>query len=229
MAIYAIGDLHLSAGVDKSMDIFTGWKDYTQKLCNNWKRKIREEDTVVLAGDISWGMTLEEALADFQLIHSLPGSKIILKGNHDYWWNSHRKMMGFFSGHGLDSIHILHNNSYTVEGVNLCGSRGWLFENGQPHDEKIINREAIRIEASIKSAADPELESILFLHYPPVYGGQVLDPFLELMHRYGIKRCYYGHIHGIGHKAAIQGNAYGIDFFMISADFLEFDPVLVGR
>ena len=136
-------------------------------------------------------------------------------------------MNGFFAENGFDTLCILHNNSYLVEGVNLCGSRGWLFENGQQHDEKIIRREAMRIEASLASARDPSLERILFLHYPPLYGAQVLGSFIEVMSKYGIKRCFYGHIHGVGHRSAIQGNFYGVDFQMISADYLAFDPILI--
>ena len=146
MAIYAIGDLHLSLSVQKPMDVFPGWENYTERITNNWIKKIKDNDTVVLAGDTCWAMNLQEAVPDFALIHSLPGTKLLLKGNHDYWWNSAAKMNGLFQQNGFDSLRILHNNSYEVEGVNLCGSRGWLFENGQQHDDKIIRREAIRIE-----------------------------------------------------------------------------------
>jgi Predicted phosphohydrolase len=229
MAIYAIGDLHLSVAAKKPMDIFQGWDDHAERLIENWTAIVRESDTVVLPGDTSWGMTLPQALPDFRLLHRLPGQKIISKGNHDYWWASTSKMNRLFEENGLDSLHILHNNSYFVEGVHICGSRGWLFENGQAQDAKIVRREAMRIEASIKSTGEPKGERILFLHYPPIYGNQVLDPFIEIMQRYGIKRCYYGHIHGTGHKYAVQGVVRGIRFQMISSDFVGFAPVLIKK
>ncbi len=174
-------------------------------------------------------MSLAEALPDFRLLHKLPGTKILLKGNHDYWWTSYTKMMELFRDNGLDSLQILHNNSYSVEGVNICGSRGWLFESGEAHDDKIIRREAMRIEASLQSVQNRQNESILFLHYPPLFSGQTLEPFIQVMQKYGIKQCYYGHIHGAGHKFAIQGTVHGIHFQMIAADYLRFDPVKVEK
>lgn len=228
MAIYAIGDLHFSVAAKKPMDIFRGWDDHAQRIIDHWKNKITPEDTVVLAGDTSWGMTLAEAIPDFRLIDKLPGRKLILKGNHDYWWNSMSKMTAAFAQHELETLSILHNNSYHVDGKWICGSRGWLFESGEPHDEKIIRREAMRIEASLKSAGE-DGEKILFLHYPPVFSGQVQESFLEIMHKYGITRCYYGHIHGAGHRYAVQGDYHGIQLRMISADYIGFNPVLVSK
>lgn len=228
MAIYAIGDLHLSVAAKKPMDIFSGWDDHAARICENWQKKITDDDTVILAGDTSWGMTLEQAVPDFRLIHKLPGKKILLKGNHDYWWGSMSKMNETLVAHGLDSLSILHNNSFQVEGKRICGSRGWMFESGEPHDDKLIRREAMRIEASLKQAGDGEGEILLFLHYPPVYAGQIQESFLELIFRYGIKRCYYGHIHGAGHKYAIQGNYRGVKLTMISSDYMGFDPLLIA-
>lgn len=226
MALYAIGDLHLSVAAKKPMDIFSGWDDHAERLIENWEKKIKAEDTIVLAGDTSWGMTLPTAIPDFRLIDRLPGKKIILKGNHDYWWGSMTKMMNAFAEHGLTTLSILHNNSFEVEGKWICGSRGWLFENGAAHDDKIIRREEIRIEASLKSAGD-DGERLLFLHYPPVYSGQVQKRFIQLMHKYRIKRCFYGHIHGTGQKYAVQGNYCGISLTMISSDYLGFDPIQI--
>lgn len=229
MALFVIGDLHLSETAKKPMDIFPGWENHARTLCENWKNTVSAEDTVVLAGDLSWGMTLGEALADLELIDSLPGKrKLLLKGNHDYWWTSASKMRGFFDANGLSTLDILHNNAYEAEGFRVCGSRGWIFENGAPHDEKIINREAVRIEASIKASESMSGERVLFLHYPPVFAGQELTAFLDLMRRYGIKRCYYGHIHGAGHRGAVRGNWRGLDFSLISADFVGFCPVRVS-
>lgn len=229
MAIYAIGDLHLSVAADKPMDIFAGWENHTEKLIANWKKKITDQDTIVLAGDISWEMSLGKAIPDFRLIHQLPGQKIILKGNHDYWWTSLSKMRETLEKHELDSIHFLHNNSYYVEGVHICGSRGWIFENGEPYDEKIIRREALRIEASLKSRGSEEGETMLFLHYPPIYAGQTLEPYIKLMQQYGVSRCYYGHIHGKGYKYAVSGLCRGIEMSLISADYLSFDPLLIKK
>ena len=169
MALYVIGDLHLSLSGDKSMDIFPGWHNYVDRIQQNWLAKIRPEDTVVLAGDTSWGMSFAEAKADFEFVNALPGQKIILKGNHDYWWATMNKMNAFFAENGFDTLHILHNNHYLVEGVCICGSRGWLFDQGEPADQKVIAREAGRLEASILSAGDIPEEKVVFLHYPPCY------------------------------------------------------------
>ena len=227
MAIYAIGDLHLSVAAKKPMDIFSGWDDHAEKIIHNWKNKIKDEDVVVLVGDTSWGMTLADAIPDFRLIHKLPGQKIIVKGNHDYWWGSMTKMGEMLESYEFSSIRFLHNNSYYLQGVHICGSRGWIFENGQPHDEKIIRREGARIEASLKSRGPEKGETILFLHYPPIYAGQTLEPYVKLMQKYGVRRCCYGHIHGQGHKYAVQGLCRGIEFTMVSSDYLSFDPALI--
>ena len=230
MALFAIGDPHLSLGSQKPMDIFAGWEGYAEKLAKNWRATVSPEDTVVLAGDISWGMSLEEALPDFEHINSVPGAKkLILKGNHDYWWSSVSKMNAFFDAHGLSSLHILHNNAYAAEGFAICGSRGWIFENGEAHDDKIINREAMRIEASLKAAAEIPGERMLFLHYPPVFAGQELTRFIELMRQYGITRCFYGHIHGAaGHKRAVKGQYMGVRFELVAADYLGFAPLRIS-
>ena len=227
MALYVIGDLHLSLSGDKSMDIFPGWHNYVDRIQQNWLAKIRPEDTVVLAGDTSWGMSFAEAKADFEFVNALPGQKIILKGNHDYWWATMNKMNAFFAENGFDTLHILHNNHYLVEGVCICGSRGWLFDQGEPADQKVIAREAGRLEASILSAGDIPEEKVVFLHYPPVYGEQLSPEILEVLLRHKIRRCYYGHIHGAGCSYAFKGNDMGIEFRLISADHLGFDPIRI--
>jgi len=227
MAIYAIGDLHLSVAAKKPMDIFEGWQDHAEKLIENWERKVKPQDTVVLAGDTSWGMDFAQAVPDFRLLEGLPGRKIILKGNHDYWWTSVNKMTETLEKHELNSLSFLHNNSYYLDGVHICGSRGWMFENGQPHNENIVRREAIRIEASLKSRGPEEGETILFLHYPPTYAGQTLEAYIELMKKYGVTHCCYGHVHGQGQKHAVRGLYRGIMFSMIAADYLSFDLLKV--
>jgi predicted phosphohydrolase len=229
MSIYAIGDLHLSVAAKKPMDIYNGWDNHAERIIENWQKKIKPDDVVVLDGDTSWGMDLRQAMPDFRLIHSLPGKKILIKGNHDYWWVSVTKMKQAFAENGLSSLYILHNNSFTVNGTHICGSRGWMFETGERHDEKLIRREAMRMDASIRSVGEQGGERILFLHYPPLYASQTLEAFLEVMERHGIKRCYYGHIHGVGHRYAIEGTVRGISFSMISADHLGFDPLLVEK
>lgn len=227
MAIYAIGDLHLSVCTNKKMDIFSGWANYHEKIAYHWNRKIKENDTVILAGDTSWGMKLTDSLEDFKLINSFPGKKIVLKGNHDYWWSTVNKINNFFMKNDLNSISLLHNNSYLVEDYAICGSRGWLFENGENFDRKIINREAMRLQLSLDKANKNAKEILLFLHYPPIFSDQEQTAFIDLMIKYSIKRCYYGHIHGTGHVNAFQGKKYGINFSMISSDYLQFDPLKI--
>ena len=227
MAIYTIGDLHLSLGADKAMDIFPGWENYVARIEENWKNTVREEDTVVLAGDISWGMSLQQALRDFQFIDALPGKKLLLKGNHDYWWTTRAKMEAFFEENGIRSLSFLHNSASLVEGLWLCGSRGWIFENGQEHDRKITAREATRLELSLKSAEGAQGERVAFLHYPPLYGNETSVEILDVLRRYEVRRCYYGHIHSAGCAWALEGEHLGITFKLISADYLRFCPHLV--
>lgn len=229
MALYAIGDLHLSLNSDKPMDIFgEKWHGYVDKIKAGFA-PLGDDDVTVLCGDLSWGMSLEESLADFQFIHALPGKKILMKGNHDYWWTTRAKMESFLEENGLDSLSILHNNAVSVEGLSLCGSRGWMFEQGQEHDKKIINREAGRIRASLQDAQRfGEQEKVLFLHYPPVFMQDSIPEFFEVMNQYGVRRCYYGHIHSQGCRFAFQGEWCGVQLEMVSADYLRFMPKKIG-
>ena len=142
MSLFAIGDPHLSFGCQKPMDIFRGWENHADRLSEHWRRVVSDEDTVVLPGDISWAMNLESLLPDLQFLNQLPGKKVLLKGNHDYWWTTKQKMEQYLHQNGLDRIAFLHNNCICAEGFRLCGTRGWLFENGQPQDEKVLAREA---------------------------------------------------------------------------------------
>ncbi len=226
--LYAIADLHLSFGVpDKPMDIFGGWENYHALIEQNWRAIVADTDTVVLPGDISWGMTLSEAQADFAFLQSLPGKKIILKGNHDYWWTSMKKMTDFFVLNGFDSLYILHNNYYTFGEYSLCGTRGWVSMQGESADAKILAREAGRLETSIISAEQSQLTPIVFLHYPPIYGGAVTVEILDVLKAHHITQCYYGHIHGKAHTKAYQGNLDGIEMHLISSDYLQFKPALI--
>lgn len=228
MRLFTIGDLHLSFGVpEKPMDIFGGWKDYQTLLEQSWREKITEEDTVVLAGDFSWGMNLQQAEADFAFVQKLPGKKILLKGNHDYWWTSLKKMEDFFTAHGFDSLHILHNNHYAFGQCGICGTRGWVSMQGEAADAKILAREVQRLQVSIQSAVSAGLEPIVFLHYPPIYGSSMNYDILEVLHQYQIKQCYYGHVHGKGHCNAFQGRYEETEMHLISSDYLQFVPELV--
>ena len=229
MSLFVIGDTHLSLSTDKPMDIFGGWKNYMQRLEENWRSVVQPQDTVIIPGDVSWGMSLEQAKEDFLFLHRLPGKKILMKGNHDYWWATRAKMESFLEGNGLDSLSILHNNAVSVEGLSLCCSRGWMFEQGQEHDKKIINREAGRIRASLQDAQRfGEQEKVLFLHYPPVFMQDSIPEFFEVMNQYGVRRCYYGHIHSQGCRFAFQGEWCGVQLEMVSADYLRFMPKKIG-
>lgn len=228
MALFVMGDLHLSLSSDKSMDIFGGWENYVERIKENWNREVSPEDTVVVPGDISWAMSMKEAGADFRYIHELPGRKIILKGNHDYWWTTAAKMNNFLAENGFDSIFILHNNHYAYENYGICGTRGWINDDSEPADAKVLAREAQRLETSIASAENAGLEPLVFLHYPPLYGNEYNPDLLEVMYRHNIKRCWYGHIHGRkGHQNAVNGERDGIVFQLVSADYVQFCPVKI--
>lgn len=224
MALYAIGDLHLCLGAPKPMDIFGGaWVGYMDKLKAGMSA-IGPEDTTVLMGDLSWALSLEESREDFAWINRIPGRKIILKGNHDYWWSTATKFYDFCKANGFENLHILNNNCYKYEQWAICGTRGWFFEEEKSgaHDEKIFRRELLRLEASLKAAGDRT--KIVFLHYPPVYKGYECPQILELLHRYGVRQCFYGHLHGGSHNLAIEGMTDGIEYRLLSADRLNFRP-----
>ncbi len=227
MSLFAIADPHLSFNTSKPMDVFPGWSDYTVRLEKNWRSLVEPEDTVVIAGDISWGMDLREAAADFAFIDRLPGRKILLKGNHDYWWTTRKKMDDFLREQGLSTLHILHNDAYTVDNVAVCGSRGWFFDAENTADNKVLLREAGRLRTSIQAAKRTGLEPVAFLHYPPVCGGQACEEIFSVLREEGIRRCYYGHLHGPGIRHAFQGEREGIRMKLISCDALAFCPLLV--
>ncbi len=229
MALFVIGDLHLSFGCQKPMNIFDGWENHAQRLEYNWRRLVRDGDTVVLPGDLSWAMDLNEALPDFRFLQSLPGKKVILKGNHDYWWPTVSKLEDFFCANGLDSFLILYNCGFFEQGMWLCGTRGWLFEKGEPHDEKILSREAGRLRRSLDNCAGKEGERVVFLHYPPVFGQEENLPIINVLLEYGVKRVYYGHVHGAGCAYALNGVYRGINFRLISSDYLGFCPLKIEK
>ncbi len=227
--IYTIGDLHLSLGCDKPMDIFSGWSNYLDRLEENWNRKITADDTVVLLGDHSWALKLEDSKKDLEYIHSrLNGKKILVKGNHDLWWQTMNKMNAFVESNGFDTIRFLFNNAYSVEGITICGTRGWIRENGEPQDIKILSREAGRLEISLQAAAKLGGEKVAFIHYPPIYGSEENVLITEVLHKYGVKRCYYAHLHGASVRGALNGERAGITYKLVSADGVGFDPIQVN-
>lgn len=224
MALYAIGDLHLSLSSNKPMDVFgDGWKDYVRRIGEGFSQ-LNDEDVTVLCGDLSWGMSLEESLEDFRFIDALPGRKILLKGNHDYWWNTVSKMERFLKEHELTTISFLYNNCLTYGDKAICGTRGWFYEldNQGTHNEKMLLREAGRLETSLKLAGEREI--LCFLHYPPLYQGYECPEILRLLREYRVKACYYGHLHGASHRRRIEGERGGTDFSLVAADYLRFVP-----
>ena len=224
MALFAIGDLHLCLGASKPMDVFGGaWVGYMEKLRQGMEI-IGPEDTTVLMGDLSWALDLASARADFAWINQIPGRKIILKGNHDYWWSTAAKFQKFCLENEFSDLHILNNNFYEYDGYAICGTRGWYFEEkrSSEHDEKVFKRELIRLEASLKAAG--ELPKLVFLHYPPRGKGYECPEILELLQRYGVRRCFYGHLHGPSHKLATEGSWDGVDYALLAADFINFRP-----
>ena len=223
MALYALGDTHLSLGVDKPMDVFGGaWEGYLDKLTQGFS-VLTDEDTLVIAGDVSWGMSLEEAEKDFAWLDRWPGTKILMKGNHDYWWNTAAKMNRFFEEKGFSTLKILHNNCYEYGSYALCGTRGWFYEEEKEgQSQKVFLRELQRLETSLKAAG--EREKLCFLHYPPFYTGYTCQPILDLLEQYRVTACYYGHLHGGSHRLARQGRWGTVEYAMISADYLGFRP-----
>lgn len=219
--VYGIADLHLSLGVDKPMDVFKGWEDYVSRLERNWRRLVREEDTVVVAGDISWGLDIGESLEDFRWLDSLPGEKLLLKGNHDLWFSTKTKVERFFADNGFSSLKMLFNNAFQLDGYVLCGTRGWMNDQS---DKKVLRRECGRLRLSLEAGKKLGGEPLVFLHYPPVYGSGDCPEIIEVLLEYGVKQVYYGHIHGCSAGYAINGQRYGIDFRLISCDYLQFEP-----
>lgn len=223
MSIYAISDLHLSFGTDKPMNVFGNiWNNYEEKIADNWKNVVTDEDTIIIPGDISWGMTLKEALPDFEFIDKLPGKKIFSRGNHDYYFSTKSKLDNFIKNNNLETLKLLHNNAYEVEGVIIAGARGWgKTENSDPTlDEKIIKREENRLILSLEEAKriSKEKDIIVALHFPPFIGR-----FEKIMKEYGVRKCIYGHLHGYGHSLVKEGIINGIEYIMVGCDYNNFD------
>ena len=228
MALFVIADTHLSMSSNKPMDVFGGrWQDYHRKLENRWRAVVDNNDTVIIPGDISWAMTLDEGEKDLKFLDSLPGKKIILKGNHEYWWSTVTKINNFLKEKNINSIELLHNNGVICEGFAICGTRGWYSENANPGNtsdyKKIVAREVGRLKRSLDSVADFQGEKLVFLHFPPVFEGFVCREIIDLLHEYNIGRCYFGHIHG-RYNVEKSFVFEGVELRLISADFLDFVP-----
>lgn len=231
MSIYVIGDLHLSFNEDKPMNIFgDNWTNHAKKIEMDWKSKVQKSDTVLLLGDFSWSMKLQDTLQDFTFINNLPGKKILLKGNHDYWWTTVTNIKKFLEENDLHNIDFLHNNSFEIENKIICGTRGWTVINqNQDENEKMIDREVNRLKLSIEDGIKKygnDKEIICCMHYPPITEINILKhestKFINIMKDYGVKRCYYGHLHSMSIRDAVQGNTYGINLKLISADGVDF-------
>ncbi|MCI5579175.1 MAG: metallophosphoesterase [Oscillospiraceae bacterium] len=211
------------------MDIFSGWTNYLERLQKNWNSKITDDDTVVLLGDHSWALKLEDSRNDLEFIdNKLNGKKILIKGNHDLWWSTTKKITDFVSDNGFSTISFLFNNAYLTEGISICGTRGWIRENGEPADKKVLNREAGRLEASLQAGVKLGGELVAFIHYPPIYGTEENAQIIELLHKYNVKRCYYAHLHGNSVKGALNGERMGVYYKLVSADGVGFDPVKIN-
>ncbi len=224
MSIYGLSDLHLSFLSDKPMDIF-GWENHTERIRANWSRLVKETDTVVLPGDLSWALKIEDALMDFKFLEDLPGRKLLLKGNHDLWWVTMKKNREFLSANNIKSIEFVYNNSVTVGDYAVCGTRGWLLE-GKEADKKVIAREAGRLRSSLEHAVKSDKKPLCFFHYPPCYGEERCEELIDVLKEFKIKKIYYGHIHGLGRNNA-PDICDGIKMKLISCDCIDFTPYLI--
>lgn len=230
MAIYAISDLHLSFGSNKPMDVFgVNWENHTEKIKQDWLSKVKEDDLVLLPGDFSWAMYLEDTYEDFKFLNELPGKKILLKGNHDYWWNSLKKMREYLKQNNFNNIDFLYNNSYEYNEYIITGTRGWNYQETE-ENEKIIRRENIRLELSIQDGIKEYGEDkkiIVCMHYPPIQKNSENLGFINIMKKYKVDKCIYGHLHGKSHKEAIQGNVEEIELKLVSCDYTNFSLIKI--
>ncbi|MBQ6902853.1 MAG: metallophosphoesterase [Oscillospiraceae bacterium] len=229
MAIYTISDLHLSKAVNKPMDVFGPlWEDYENRILQGFEM-LTDDDITVIPGDISWGMSLSESLPDFKFIDALPGKKIISKGNHDYWWETATKIKRFFSENDITTIDLLHNNAYRVGNTAICGTRGWFYEEENGNSRKIYDREIGRLRMSLEEGKKLGADELMcFLHYPPICNGYECEEITDMLSLYGVSKCFYGHLHGYGHKSAFSGMHKNVDYILVSADYLSFKPFFVG-
>ncbi len=239
MSVFAISDLHLSTldTTNKSMEVFgKRWENYMTRIEKNWRRLVTDSDTVVIPGDISWALSLDEALSDLKFIDALPGRKILGKGNHDFWWSTMRKHEIFFRDNGISTVSFLFNNAFEADGIVIAGTRGWFYDEAATNApknadfEKLINRESGRLEASLKEAVrlrgDTDREIVVFTHFPPYWNETESEQTLSILEKYGIGRVFFGHIHG-NYSVPSRFTHRGIEMNLISADFIDFTPKIV--
>jgi len=237
MAIFTMSDLHLSLDSDKPMDVFGyAWDNYINRIYDNWNSVVGSDDTVLVGGDISWAMHLEECYKDFDFLNNLPGKKLLFKGNHDYWWESVTKMNAFVEKHNFSTISFMHNNAVIVDDTLITGTRGWILPDDSgfgSDDEKIYKRELARLELSLKYGRDICLkenslvnQSICILHYPPFTKDHKPDKCItDMLSLYNITHCFYGHLHSMAAQSAFEGEYGGITYRLVSADHLQFSPI----
>lgn len=228
MAIFAIGDTHLSLGTDKPMDVFGGrWNDYARKLKENWEREVGENDSVIIVGDVSWAMNYDELKADFEFLDALPGKKYIVKGNHDFWFDTMKKNREFTERCGFSTIDFINHSCVVIEDTAVCGTRGWFAPEQQntPHDQKIFARELSRLRAALTEAkATGKTDIVAAIHYPPLYRTYECPDIMNMLTEYGVSTCVYGHIHSSAVKNSIEGEFFGVEYLLVSADTMDFVP-----
>lgn len=233
MSVFAISDLHLSFSTDKSMDVFGGkWKNYTDRMLKNWNSVVAENDLVIIPGDISWAMNLEDTLKDFMYINNLNGKKLLLRGNHDYWWSTLTKMQNFIKKNSLSTISFLQNNAAVWEDYVICGTRGWIIakDNSSADDKKIYERERQRLILSLEEASAYKNKKIIAaMHYPPIEKNDLNGGFMDILQNYSVNECIFGHLHDSAHMMAPTGLINGIKFSLVSCDYLNFIPLLIKK
>ena len=229
MSIFALGDPHLSLSDNKPMDVFPGWGNYLERLEKNWRAVVREEDVVVIPGDISWAMSLEGAVNDLAFLDALPGTKVLMKGNHDYWWATAKKMNAFIEAKGFATLQVLFNNAFRFGDFTVCGTRGWFYDAETDADKKVLLREQGRLRLSLAEAQKLGGEPLVFLHYPPVSVVQECREMMDVLREAGVCRCFYGHLHGPSRQFAMEGVYDGIEFSLVSADHLGFCPKILEK
>lgn len=224
MALYAISDLHLALTGDKPMDVFGDkWFKHHEKIQENWINIVKEEDTVLVAGDISWSMRMEDGREDLEFIHKLPGKKIFVKGNHDYWWTSITKLNSMY-----EDMNFIQNNFFTYEDYAICGTRGWITPSSSKftaHDKKVYERELIRLTLSLDMAKkDGYSKIIVMLHYPPTNEGCEDTGFIDILRGYEVEKVIYGHLHGYGLNNVFEGVKEDVEYILTSCDYINFTP-----
>jgi uncharacterized protein len=228
MAIYAIGDLHFPGGQDKPMNVFgSHWDDHAAQIAALWEQTVQSEDLVLIPGDISWAMDFDQAKADLRTIAEFPGEKLLLRGNHDYWWSSIGRIRDWLP----PNMHALQNDAFRWQDTAICGTRGWTFPTAQNpldgQEQKIYNRELIRLELSLQQASGYKLQLIAMLHYPPLLKDTLNTAFTDLLENYGVSLCCFGHLHDVGIQNAFQGKRNGVDYHLVSCDAIGFAPKLL--